>query len=106
MEQKQQVSFAKLRERAGLSVAEAAAMLKVSTSQIYRYERGDARPSPLAMELLAQALQRGVAPDFRFVDLFAGIGGLRLGFESIGGRCVFTSEWDTKCNETFRLNFE
>ena len=45
------------------------------------------------------------APAFRFIDLFAGIGGLRLGFEPAGGRCVFTSEWDAKCQETYRLNF-
>ncbi len=32
---------------------------------------------------------------FTFIDLFAGIGGLRRGFAAIGGKCVFTSEWDT-----------
>ena len=42
---------------------------------------------------------------FDFIDLFAGIGGLRLGFESIGGRCVFTSEWNAKAQETYRANF-
>ncbi len=42
---------------------------------------------------------------FRFIDLFAGIGGLRKGFQHIGGRCVFTSEWDAKCQETYRLNY-
>lgn len=31
---------------------------------------------------------------FTFIDLFAGIGGIRLGFESIGGECIFTSEWN------------
>jgi len=45
------------------------------------------------------------APPFRFIDLFAGIGGLRRGFEHVGGRCVFTSEWDAKCQETYRLNY-
>lgn len=45
-------------------------------------------------------------PDgFRFIDLFAGIGGLRLPFEEIGGRCVFTSEWDRFCRETYTANF-
>jgi DNA (cytosine-5)-methyltransferase 1 len=42
---------------------------------------------------------------FRFIDLFAGIGGLRRGFESIGGRCVFTSEWDRFSKETYEANF-
>lgn len=43
--------------------------------------------------------------DFTFIDLFAGIGGLRRGFESIGGRCVFTSEWDKYSQQTYRANF-
>lgn len=43
--------------------------------------------------------------DFTFIDLFAGIGGTRLGFERAGGRCVFTSEYDRFCNETYRANF-
>ena len=42
---------------------------------------------------------------FRFIDLFAGIGGLRFGFESIGGHCVFTSEWDVNSQKTYALNF-
>jgi DNA (cytosine-5)-methyltransferase 1 len=44
-------------------------------------------------------------PDFTFIDLFAGIGGMRLGFEAAGGKCVFTSEWDTYSNRTYRANF-
>lgn len=43
---------------------------------------------------------------FRFIDLFAGIGGLRIGFEGIGGRCVFTSEWNKFSQVTYRANFE
>ncbi|MEI4488848.1 DNA (cytosine-5-)-methyltransferase [Frigidibacter sp. MR17.14] len=43
---------------------------------------------------------------FRFVDLFAGIGGLRIGFESIGGQCVFTSEWNKFSQQTYRANFD
>ena len=42
---------------------------------------------------------------FRFIDLFAGIGGLRIGFDGIGGQCVFTSEWDTNAQRTYTLNF-
>jgi DNA (cytosine-5)-methyltransferase 1 len=44
-------------------------------------------------------------PAFRFIDLFAGIGGMRLGFEAAGGECVFTCEWDEKAQETYRANF-
>jgi len=43
---------------------------------------------------------------FRFIDLFAGIGGTRLGFERVGGQCVFTSEWDKFAVQTYRTNFE
>lgn len=43
---------------------------------------------------------------FDFIDLFAGIGGTRLGFERAGGRCVFTSEWDRYCQKTYRANFD
>ena len=43
---------------------------------------------------------------FRFIDLFAGIGGIRRGFESIGGECVFTSEWDKYSQKTYRANYK
>lgn len=43
--------------------------------------------------------------DFTFIDLFAGIGGIRIGFESQGGKCVFTSEWDDFAQKTYRDNF-
>ncbi len=42
---------------------------------------------------------------FRFVDLFAGIGGIRLGFESVGGKCVFSSEFDEDACKTYEANF-
>ncbi len=40
-----------------------------------------------------------------FIDLFAGIGGFRLAFERVGAKCVFTSEWDKGCQETYEANF-
>jgi len=42
---------------------------------------------------------------FRFIDLFAGIGGIRLGFEAVGGRCVFSSEFDEYACKTYEANF-
>jgi DNA (cytosine-5)-methyltransferase 1 len=102
--------FAKLREQAGFTLAEAQALLKVDRRTVYRYERGETKPSKLARDILRKAAEARLAqdnapPSFRFIDLFAGIGGLRMGFEPAGGRCVFTSEWDLKCQETYRLNF-
>ena len=41
----------------------------------------------------------------RFIDLFAGIGGMRLAFESVGAKCVFSSEWDKYCQKTYEANF-
>jgi DNA (cytosine-5)-methyltransferase 1 len=40
-----------------------------------------------------------------FIDLFCGIGGMRLGFESAGGRCVFSSDWDKFAQQTYAANF-
>ena len=42
---------------------------------------------------------------FRFIDLFAGIGGFRLALQDAGGRCVFSSEWDQKARETYFQNY-
>jgi DNA (cytosine-5)-methyltransferase 1 len=102
--------FPQLRKKAGLTLPEAQVLLKVDRRTIYRYERGETKPSKLALDILRQAANDRVAnvasvPAFRFIDLFAGIGGFRLGFEPEGGRCVFTSEWDLKCQDTYRLNF-
>jgi len=44
-------------------------------------------------------------PDFYFIDLFAGIGGIRIPFQELGGKCVFTSEWDKFAQKTYRINF-
>lgn len=43
-------------------------------------------------------------PDFTFIDLFAGIGGLRKGFEDAGGKCIFTNEWDSAARRTYLAN--
>jgi DNA (cytosine-5)-methyltransferase 1 len=42
---------------------------------------------------------------YRFIDLFAGIGGTRLAFEATGCKCVFSSEWDKHCQVTYEANF-
>lgn len=42
---------------------------------------------------------------FRFIDLFAGIGGIRIPFQELGGTCVFSSEWDRFAQKTYKVNF-
>lgn len=44
-------------------------------------------------------------PRFRFIDLFAGIGGIRIPFGELGGKCVFSSEWDAAAVRTYAANF-
>lgn len=44
--------------------------------------------------------------NFKFIDLFAGIGGTRIAFERAGGKCVFSSEWDSFCQKTYNANFD
>jgi DNA (cytosine-5)-methyltransferase 1 len=44
-------------------------------------------------------------PKFKFIDLFAGIGGFRLAFQNLGGHCVFSSEWNSFAKKTYEANF-
>jgi len=58
------------------------------------------------MELDPIPPQRDYSPaKFRFIDLFAGVGGMRIAFESAGGECVFSSEWDPMAQKTYEANF-
>ena len=74
-----------------------------------RWRAGHATPSLLVVEELQRLLDFNGATfrrgDFRFIDLFAGIGGIRQAFESIGGECVFTSEWDDYAQKTYAVNY-
>ena len=60
----------------------------------YKFDLFDQKPVPL----------RPATPDslpFKFIDLFAGIGGLRLGLQLAGGRCVFSCEWEKNAQKTY-----
>src|SRR5688572_30362714 len=60
------------------------------------------------LALFAQPARVQVVPGslpFTFIDLFAGIGGIRLGLEEAGGRCVFSSEWDRWAQKTYHAWF-
>lgn len=88
---------------------ELAEALQVDTGTIRRWMLKETEPKPyLAAQLkllLPTAYKNPIKSDFKFIDLFAGIGGLRMAFESIGGECVFTSEWDSYAQRTYMANF-
>ena len=103
--------FATTRAKTGLSIAETARVLKVTPRTIYRYESGECAIPSIRLEKMKALAARATGsrwkdkPAFHFVDLFAGIGGLRRAFDEIGGECVFTSEWDRFARDTYLANF-
>lgn len=104
------LSFMELREQNDMSKEEAAHMMGVTVKTVYRWENGEIEPKAHCLEILRNRLDykqgfRNPEPDFTFIDLFAGIGGMRRGFEAVGGQCVFTSEWDEYAQRTYRANF-
>jgi DNA (cytosine-5)-methyltransferase 1 len=87
--------------------------LGVSERQVRRWEVRESLPPPYVGVALQQLLPFQIPfdeaaygkPKFKFIDLFAGIGGIRLPFEALGGQCVFTSEWDSYAQKTYSANF-
>ena len=89
---------------------EIARALSVDVRTIRRWEAGKCSPPPYLASALRDLLPPGISDkrpssSFRFIDLFAGIGGIRHAFEQIGGTCVFTSEWDDYAQRTYKENF-
>lgn len=102
--------FRHLRESASYSHGDVAENLEISERTVRRYENGETPIKArdfIALQTFCK-LPDSTAEDrfgFRFIDLFAGIGGLRRGFQQIGGRCVFTSEWDRFAQQTYHANY-
>lgn len=90
---------------------ELADSLGITSRTLRRWEAGETDPPPYAEDAIRQRLLPLTAGSdhadsaFRFVDLFAGIGGIRTAFEAHGGRCVFTSEWNPFAQKTYLANF-
>ncbi len=101
--------FDMLIQQTGWTVPEAAKVLGYSEGHLYRWKRGEETPREGVINLLKMQIagRKAVQNDgaFTFIDLFAGIGGLRKAMESAGGRCVFTSEWDAFAQKTYHANF-
>lgn len=84
------------------------------TKEILEYKFPDEK---VTLKVAEEALQYGIfdtfqvpfppteTPKFKFIDLFAGIGGFRLAMQNLGGKCVFTSEWDKEAKRTYKANF-
>lgn len=77
-----------------------------------RWENGESHPSNIEIQaILNFANETPLAESstdnylFTFIDLFAGIGGIRIPFQQNGGKCVFTSEWDKFAQKTYKINF-
>ncbi len=88
-----------------------AAILETTDRTVRRWEIGETEPPRYLEDAIRQRILPMLAPantdrsDFTFIDLFAGIGGIRMGFDRNGGRCVFTSEWDSFARKTYIANF-
>ena len=84
------------------------------TQEILAYKYPD---EDITFRVAEEALQYGIfdtfqvpfppveKPKFKFIDLFAGIGGFRVAMQNLGGKCVFTSEWDKDAKRTYKANF-
>lgn len=110
-----------IREKLGLGRTEFANLLGLGTQgerTVRGWENGEHKPSAkkvaqiLALEDELQRAKKDAPfylersnPAFRFIDLFAGIGGIRIPFQNLGGKCVFTSEWDKFAQKTYLANF-
>ena len=99
-----------LKARELLTQQDLADRLRVTRRTVCRWENGDTDCPPVVTAALREILQNGQSPRtrdcaFTFIDLFAGIGGMRAGFEAAGGRCVFTSEWNRWAKKTYLANF-
>ena len=102
------------RKNMGLTQGEFASVLGLNDSgerTIRGWELGEHEPSPAKWKLIQELPDS--APykynnsnyTFKFIDLFAGIGGIRIPFQQLGGKCVFTSEWDKFSQKTYAANF-
>lgn len=91
--------------------ADALGMGKTGDRTLRRWENGESTPSVLEFNSIMQFAEsipfedKRIKTDFTFIDLFAGIGGIRIPFQELGGKCVFTSEWDKFAQKTYRVNF-
>jgi DNA (cytosine-5)-methyltransferase 1 len=88
---------------------ELAQRLDIDRRTLLRWERAP-KKLPIARQLALREILRSVpreneSGEFTFIDLFAGIGGMRTGFKAAGGHCVFSSEWNPWAQKTYTANY-
>ena len=93
-----------------LTQKDLAAKLQVDPKTVSRWENRRVECPVIVAAALRDILRSGSRPGpeaakFTFADLFAGIGGMRRGFELAGGRCIFTSEWNPWAQKTYIENY-
>jgi len=106
------------REKLGLTQKDFADALglpgKFNDRTLRRWENGETSPSIMEYKSImkfasdvpfAQTEIQKEQASFLFIDLFAGIGGIRIPFQELGGYCVFSSEWDKFSQKTYKANF-
>lgn len=103
------------REKLGLTqkeFADALGLGRHGDRLLRSWENGEHKVNKLALKAIADfredppfALKQNSNYKFTFIDLFAGIGGIRLAFQKNKGMCLFTSEWDKFAQKTYRINF-
>jgi DNA (cytosine-5)-methyltransferase 1 len=107
------------RKECGLTqkgMSSALGMGEVGARTVRAWENGEQKPSQKMVKKITSLIQsksEKPAPfefhgpsAFKFIDLFAGIGGIRLPFQEIGGECVFSSEWDKYSQKTYYANYK
>ena len=120
--QKKSLYIKSLRDKLGIGRTELANLLGLGSAgerTVRGWEEEEHAPSAVKWQNILDLERRmdeylanapfsqhpGDGHDFTFIDLFAGIGGIRLPFQQQGGRCVFTSEWDKFSQKTYLTNF-
>lgn len=102
------------RKQLGLTIKEFADALGLGAngeSLLRSWEKGEGSPDKKTQNKIeafgkdAPYREQLSQPKFRFIDLFAGIGGIRIPFQENGGKCVFSSEWDKFSQKTYNANF-
>jgi DNA (cytosine-5)-methyltransferase 1 len=78
---------------------------EVLVSALFSAMNRHREPELFDSEFLRERITVPPCIPFKFIDLFAGIGGMRIGLERVGGQCVFTSEWDKYCQKTYKAWF-